>query len=141
MTQSTANLSPAALSRHLRQCLDNRDFDAFGVHCSDKLVAHVGGHDHDLESWKAMGMAFFEAFPDARHDFLLGAESADTATLVCRFSGTHEGALMGIPATGRKVSHDLILVDRIVDGRLVEHWGQFDTATLMKQITGEGPQA
>ncbi len=136
MTSNRPNLSPAALSRHLRQCLDDRDFDAFGAHCSDKLVAHVGGQDHDLEGWKAMGLAFFEAFPDGRHEFLHTSESEDTATLVCRFSGTHKGALMGIPASGRKVSFDLILVDRVVDGKLVEHWGQFDSAVLMQQITG-----
>ncbi len=135
MTTNNLNLSPAAFARHLRQCLDQRDFDAFGAHCAKTLVAHVGGQDHDLEGWKAMGIAFFEAFPDARHEFLYSAETEDTATLVCRFSGTHEGTLMGIPASGRKVSFDLILVDRIVDGKLVEHWGQFDTASLMQQIT------
>jgi predicted ester cyclase len=41
---------------------------------------------------------------------------------------------MGVPATGRPIDITVIDVARIVDGRLVEHWGVADRLTVAQQI-------
>ncbi len=38
-------------------------------------------------------------------------------------SGVHVGALLGVEATGRPVSIDVIDIVRVEGGRYVEHWG------------------
>lgn len=38
-------------------------------------------------------------------------------------SGTHVGTLMGVAATGKPVSIDVIDIVRVEDGRYAEHWG------------------
>lgn len=38
-------------------------------------------------------------------------------------SGTHTGTLLGIEATGRPVSIDVIDIVQVEDGRYAEHWG------------------
>lgn len=38
-------------------------------------------------------------------------------------SGTHVGTLLGVEATGKPVSIDVIDIVRVVDGRYAEHWG------------------
>ena len=38
-------------------------------------------------------------------------------------SGVHAGTLMGVAATGKPVSIDVIDIVRVEDGRYAEHWG------------------
>lgn len=51
------------------------------------------------------------------------------------FQGVHRGTFAGVPATGRPVSAGLMIFYRIEGDRIVEHWMQFDGATLMAQLT------
>jgi predicted ester cyclase len=50
-------------------------------------------------------------------------------------SGRHSGDFMGVPATGRSVSLATIRIDRIVDGKIAEHWSVADMAGLVQQLT------
>jgi predicted ester cyclase len=52
-----------------------------------------------------------------------------------RYTGTNQGAFMGMPATGKRV--DVQLTDMFLfgdDGRVHEHWGVMDALALMQQI-------
>ena len=76
----------------------------------------------------------FTAFPDGRH--VLAEVIAEGEKVVTRgtFSGTHQGELMGIPPTGKQVNFSVVHIDRVVNGKIVEHWGQGDTFTMMQQL-------
>lgn len=50
------------------------------------------------------------------------------------FTGTHEGELMGIPPTGRRVTIRVMDFVRYRDGQLSEHWNIVDVAGLMGQL-------
>lgn len=41
---------------------------------------------------------------------------------------------MGVPATGNKVAVTGIGIERVVDGKIVEHWGRFDAIGIMQQL-------
>jgi predicted ester cyclase len=49
-------------------------------------------------------------------------------------TGTHEGELMGIGATGRTVEFESVDIIRVEDGKVAEHWGVTDTMSLMQQL-------
>jgi steroid delta-isomerase-like uncharacterized protein len=57
-------------------------------------------------------------------------------TIAIRFSmsGTHDGIFMGVPATGRPIRVQAMNFYRIVDGKIVEEFGQPDMMGLMMQI-------
>src|SRR5437868_611333 len=59
----------------------------------------------------------------------------DVVALRGSFQGVHGGAFAGIDATGRSVKADLMIFYRIEDGRIAQHWMQFDVASLMAQLT------
>ena len=61
-------------------------------------------------------------------------EDGDKVIARARFSGTHQGEFMGIPATGKRVSFGVIDIVRYADGKVVEHWGQMDNLGLMQQL-------
>ena len=48
--------------------------------------------------------------------------------------GTHKGTWMEIEPTGSVVEVKGINIDRVVDGRIVEHWGEADTVGMLVQM-------
>jgi steroid delta-isomerase-like uncharacterized protein len=63
-------------------------------------------------------------------------EIAEGDLVVTRWSSqaTHTGDLMGIPATGKRVSITGISINRILDGKIVESWGEADMMGMMQQL-------
>jgi predicted ester cyclase len=76
------------------------------------------------------------AFPGYRIDVdqLLG--EGDTVALRGTFRGIHKGTFAGVEATGKEVSAGLMLFYKLADGRIVEHWMQWDALALMQQLQG-----
>ena len=55
-------------------------------------------------------------------------------TAFWRWQGVHRAPLMGIPATGKRISIHGITIDRIEEGKIVERWASFDQMGLMQQL-------
>ncbi|MBK6796027.1 MAG: ester cyclase [Acidobacteria bacterium] len=80
-------------------------------------------------------IAFFEgAFPhyELFIDDLIAED--DKVTVRARFAGTHNGDLMGIAPTGKQAALPFIIIYRISNGKIVEHWMAVDQMDLMKQL-------
>jgi predicted ester cyclase len=77
---------------------------------------------------------FYKAFPDLHHTFEDQIAEGDKVVTRVTFHGTHQGTFQGIPATGKKIAVEATLVDRIVDGKFVEHWSNMDSMGLMQQL-------
>ncbi len=74
------------------------------------------------------------AFPDfkATIDDILAED--DKVVLRMTWNGTQKGEFLGVPATGKRVSFGVIDIIRIANGKLVEHWGQMDSMSMMQQL-------
>ena len=80
------------------------------------------------------GAMMFAAFPDGHH--ILDEVVAEGDRVVTRgiFQGTHQGELMGIAPTGKQVTFSVVHIDRLENGKIIEHWGQGDVRALMQQL-------
>src|SRR5690349_13228853 len=82
--------------------------------------------------------AWVQIFRDAFADLYSVVDDviAEGDRVVERFhaGGTHGGDFFGIPATGRSGEITGINIFRVVDGRIVEHWGNSDDLGLMQQL-------
>jgi steroid delta-isomerase-like uncharacterized protein len=79
----------------------------------------------------------WKAFPDAHFDIEHLAHDGDTVVCIGRMSGTHEGTLLGVPATGRRVEWRQCHMYRFDDsGRAVEHDAIRDDMGLLRQFEG-----
>lgn len=56
-------------------------------------------------------------------------------------TGTHKGEFQGVPPSGRQITMNGIDMSRVVEGKLAEHWAQFDVIGVMQQIGAMPTQA
>lgn len=49
-------------------------------------------------------------------------------------SGTHHGIFLGIPPTGKRVRISGVEIFRNADGKIVEHWNNYDDLGLSQQL-------
>jgi len=74
------------------------------------------------------------AFPDIRHTIedLIAADDKVVARF--KISGTHEGELLGILPTGRRVTFTAIVIYQFINGKIAESWIDWDALGTMRQI-------
>lgn len=58
----------------------------------------------------------------------------DLVAFTWTMSGTHKGVFAGVAPTGKAINVTGMNVERFRDGKIVEHWSQFDSLGLMRQI-------
>jgi predicted ester cyclase len=62
------------------------------------------------------------AFGDVRHVIDDLVAEGDRVAARLRIEATHIGEIFGMPASGRRVSNDSIVIYRFASGRIVERW-------------------
>lgn len=86
------------------------------------------------EDLKPIVRAMREGIPDLHYEILDLVASPDKAAVHVRVTGTHEGTLFGIPATGRRIDVRQMQVEWLRDGRICRHWRVTDELGLMRQL-------
>ena len=91
------------------------------------------------EGVKQLVSAWRTGFPDGRMivDDMLA--EGDKVVIRMTWRGTHNGVFYGIAPTGRQVSVTSIGIDRVVNGKIVEGWGEVDMLGLYQQIGAISP--
>lgn len=110
------------------------DADGFDEVLASDFVHHAPGLPPDLEGMKQALPMFRAAFPDMRLTVEEMIAEGDKVVDRVTVRGTHEGELMGIPASGKQVEFTETHISRIADGKIVERWGQWDALGMMRQI-------
>jgi steroid delta-isomerase-like uncharacterized protein len=123
--------------RRLYELLNAHDIDAFGELLADDFVEHeeTPGGDGSKDGVKNFFRLQIAAFSDLALTPQDVVDGGDKVVARVRFTGTHDGELMGMPATGKRVDVQLIDIMRFADDGLVhEHWGVFDAMAMMRQL-------
>lgn len=75
------------------------------------------------------------AFPDMKVEIQRQVAENDLVTTHKVFHATHRGEFMGIPATGKQITMEVMDIIRLRDGRFIEHWNVLDWQQVMGQLT------
>jgi len=62
-------------------------------------------------------------------------EGQDAVVIRQRAEATHVADFLGIPATGRRVSWDVVTMVKVKDGRVIENCTLLDLWSIYKQLT------
>jgi steroid delta-isomerase-like uncharacterized protein len=120
----------------VRACFENAakgNFDALDEIVADDYLLHpeeVRGADGLKEMVQRYRDALSNLHVQVDHQFTQGDWVATRYTI----TGTHDGDLMGTPASGRDVSFTGITLSRCADGRIAEEWEIADTVSLLAQV-------
>ena len=121
------------------EAFNERDLEAEADLLAEGFVAHVpappGPLDLEgLEAWRRFTAPFVEAFPDLRLTVQDIMAEGDMVAARVAFRGTHRGEFQGIPPTDKEVNFTAMEINRVVDGKVGEHWVEIDLLRLMGQL-------
>lgn len=100
----------------------------------DFVLHQADGTQHNQEVFLQHLNYFLTAFRDSYFD--VEEQVAEGEMVVTRgvWGGIHGGDFQGLPPTGKQVAINAVLIDRIVDGKIVEHRSLFDMLSMMQQL-------
>jgi steroid delta-isomerase-like uncharacterized protein len=88
----------------------------------------------NLESARRFFGIMFAAFPDMHFVIRQQIAEGDKVLTHKTFHGTHLGPFMGIPATGKTVTIDVMDIYTVTGGRITEHWTVGDMLGMLQQL-------
>ena len=88
----------------------------------------------DSEAWTQVLGPFSEAFPDLRLTVEDIVSEGETVAARVAFHGTHRGEFQGTPPSGKQVAFSSMEFNRVVGGKVEEHWVELDLFGLMQQL-------
>ena len=74
------------------------------------------------------------AFPDLRITVEDQIVAGDKVATRWTSEGTNSGPFGSMPATGRRIQISGLILDRVVDGKVVERWEQWDQMAMLQQL-------
>lgn len=137
------NINQAALEK-FAEAANTGNFELFKEVVSPDCVDHdpAPGQAPGPEGYRVCFSQLRTAFPDFRATPDAMVADDDSIALAYTMTGTHNGPLMGIPPTGRKMKIRGVEIFRFKDGKIVERWGSSDELGMLRQLgVMEAPKA
>ncbi len=125
-----------AAKRKYFDALNAQNLDAIDELFAPDYVLHMAGSP-DLEGaerLKQMVAGSFTALSELRAQVEDMVGEGDKVVTRWTITAVHFGEFMGVPPTNRRLIMNGIIIDRFVDGRVVEAWESFDMHGLMAQL-------
>jgi steroid delta-isomerase-like uncharacterized protein len=126
----------ATVRREIEERWNKHRMDNVDEFFTKDIVGHLNSSDPASGQQKMNeGLAMFlNAFPDIR--LTIEDEFAEGDKVVVRFTmtGTHQGELLGIPPTGKRVSSAGVSIYRLANAKIAEIWFLTDSLTVLQQM-------
>ena len=123
----------ALVRRFISEIFEQSRVEAVDELCADDFIGHTWGNA-DKEGLKQAMARVAKGLADARFTIedMIGEDDQVAVRLTA--SARQVGEFMGMPASGKAYEIGEIHIFRIRDGKVAEHWHQFDSAGMMKQL-------
>ena len=134
MTTSREDIT--ALNRRFLDAVNSGNLDAIDDLLAPDFVEHdpFPGKTADVSGIKEGLSELRAAFPDLKLAIEDEVVEGDKSVLRRTMTGTHRGVFMGIPATGKAFSIEMIDIVRVENGKTAEHWGLIDSVSMLVQL-------
>lgn len=125
------------LARRWVEAFNREDVDAFDGLLSPDYRYHVGDWQLEgIEAAKTHARGIAEVWNPHRFSILDEVAEGDRVCLRLEAEDTHTGEHAGIPATGRSVRFEVMIIFRVADGRIAEGWRTGNDLHRIRQIGG-----
>jgi len=126
-----------ALVRRFYEEIDKGNIDAMDELVAEDYVNHDPPPFPGLAPGRAGLKQVFEMFWKAtpgHHVIEDQVAEGDKVVTRLRGVGKHEAELAGIPPSGNDLDVKAVVIHRVENGKLVEHWSAVDSAALLSQL-------
>jgi predicted ester cyclase len=122
--------------KFVEDVLNGGNFSVAANYLAPDVRTHNGFPDQEpgLVGFVAALKAFHGAFPDLRAEVTHAVAEGDMVVGRFEITGTHRGAFLGMPGSGRKVHYEEIAIVRLADGKISEHWSVADALAILQQL-------
>ncbi|MBK8905384.1 MAG: ester cyclase [Anaerolineaceae bacterium] len=121
--------------RRIFAVLNEKDLDdVVSYYQPDCLFHGWGPQTMDAAGYKATMSALLAAFPDAYFQMNDVIAEGDRVAVPHTLRGTHQAEFQGVPATGKSVVVEAIVIFRLENGQPAELWLGADFFGLMQQL-------
>ncbi|WP_435151833.1 ester cyclase [Haladaptatus sp. DFWS20] len=123
--------------RFVEESFDEGGFDLIDDLLADDFVAHESGQPEPIrgrEEFKRTVELYRSAFPDLEFTIHDMVAEGDRVAVHWTASGAHDGELMGIEPTGKRVENEGMEFDRVKDGKIVEAHVVWDALGMLRQL-------
>ncbi|MCW2961231.1 MAG: hypothetical protein JWM90_1618 [Thermoleophilia bacterium] len=132
---------PQDIVRQAFEAVSSDDMKSYKQLLAEKFVMH--DNDDEPVRGKENAADYFRQYRKAFPDMQVKIDgdviaSGDTCATRWTVTGTHEGELLGVAPTHKKVVVHGMEIDRIRDGKIAESWQSWDHFSLFQQL-GEMP--
>jgi steroid delta-isomerase-like uncharacterized protein len=127
----------ALIRRWFEEVWNKGRMEAIDEMASPDVIGHgQAQHDTDigLKEFKPFVVSLRNAFPDMKVVIDHTIEQGDKVVARWTSTMTHKGEFLGFASTGKKVTITGTSIQRIVDGKIVEGWDNWDQLGLLVQI-------
>lgn len=126
----------AELSQLIFEAWNTKNPERLLTYYADDFVDHTApeGMPAGPAGVKAQYDMFVAAFPDLRIEIKDLVDTGKKVATRVVITGTHEGELMGIPPTGKKVEIGAMGIHSEKGGVCAESWFMMDNMTMMQQL-------
>jgi steroid delta-isomerase-like uncharacterized protein len=136
-TAMSTELNRSIIRRWIEEGWNGRNLDLIDQLYSPDVIQHDPNSPLAVRSSGEMRMyigGFQSAFPDLH--FTTDDLLAEGDKVLWRFTsrGTHHGALMGIPPTGKALTVVGMALFRIAEGRIAEVWVNIDALGMLQSL-------
>ncbi len=142
MASETAVQSNTEIVReHTQRVFNEHDPDLASEYLAPEVKWHGGllGTVEGVANVTEMLRGFSGALPDLHATEQDVVAAGDTVAVRYVVEATHEGNLLGLEPTGRRVRWDAVDVYRLADGMIVEEWAGDDLAAILYQVGAYTP--
>ena len=121
------------IRRYIEDVINTGNIDEIEQFISSHYVeVHEGTrHPIGIEGAKAHILGVRQTYPDLHLTIEQQIAEDDWVATCITARGTHKGSWLGIKPTGKAVAFTGVNINRVVDGRIVEHGG---AANLLEQL-------
>ncbi|MGC1919531.1 MAG: ester cyclase [Acidobacteriaceae bacterium] len=125
----------AALGK-FAEAVNKGNFDLFREAVATQCVDHDPGPGQGPgpEGYRKFFSAMRKAFPDLSVGLETMLADEESVAFAYTMKGTHQGVLMGIAPTGKKMSIRGVQISKFRDGVMVERWGSSDQLGMLQQL-------
>ncbi|MBZ5857728.1 ester cyclase [Flavihumibacter profundi] len=126
----------SVIRRFNKEVIEECNLDTFQALMHDEFINRTAPSTNNRADgmWHTFKNILKPAFPDLTVEIYDQIAEDDKVTTRKAIIGTHQGVLMDIPPTFKKIRIDVIDIVRLRDGKYFEHWGLNTLQTVIAEL-------